>query len=658
MAASTVTRDAWTNDTGTAANPNLNGTLLQNSVLQNHIYARTDEMFVGAGLYAIFTLGGLFSVEGFGTISFVAGGSGSHILSVRNTAAGTGNSAIVRVGNDSGANLGQLRGYSSTFTTSGFDIAQSVTLESAGSGGLNLATSHASGPIRIFTGNVGNQRGQITSAGIFSWETFGSHKFAASGTGGMVVTVQNTAPGAANFAGIDFGNDASANAGLIQIFSSTFATAGSSVADGLRIGSLRAGGLTLTATDAIGRIDFRTGSGDTLRVRIAAGGGVIINDLTSPNNVSGLTINQGINADNILTCQYTNFTHGLTSGGAFAVETDTYLALAVANTTFGGARFQATASNSSQTEVLQFYAFGATADTTKGTTGRALTEMIASRHNGANVLTDIAANGNLFGVRGRASGVYATVWNVDIEGDVWQLGRMLLSGGTVGSPVYSFVADADTGMYNVGTNVLGFSVAGLENFRLQGTQVPYAQLTSGAFGTGNITGPILLVGRNSSGNGAAGVLALVGAANGVNTIWADNSGIPGVLRISDNAPPQEDGTPADTSGTVVGAQTSWHEVKNILRRRHDPETALQAVLATPVYDFRYRGTSYLDPDNAPAVFTGLVGFDRHEWFLMNVGSQQIPALNEINAIGYLTLSIQALQGQLDTLKEVVRGTVQ
>ena len=39
--ASTITRDAWTNDTGTAATPNADGTILNNSVLQNqHLCAR------------------------------------------------------------------------------------------------------------------------------------------------------------------------------------------------------------------------------------------------------------------------------------------------------------------------------------------------------------------------------------------------------------------------------------------------------------------------------------------------------------------------------------------------------------------------------------------------------------------------------------------
>jgi hypothetical protein len=64
MAASTITRDTWTNDTGTAANPNADGTVINNAALQNNVYARVDELFSGAGSYTTLTIGGKISVEG------------------------------------------------------------------------------------------------------------------------------------------------------------------------------------------------------------------------------------------------------------------------------------------------------------------------------------------------------------------------------------------------------------------------------------------------------------------------------------------------------------------------------------------------------------------------------------------------------------------
>lgn len=66
--ASTITRDTWTNDTGTAAAPNLDGTVINNAALQNNVYARVDEMFAGAGAYATCDFGGSVRVS---TILFV-----------------------------------------------------------------------------------------------------------------------------------------------------------------------------------------------------------------------------------------------------------------------------------------------------------------------------------------------------------------------------------------------------------------------------------------------------------------------------------------------------------------------------------------------------------------------------------------------------------
>lgn len=148
MAASTITRDTWTNDTGTAANPNLDGTVLNNSVLQNHIYARIDAMFAGAGSYATFTLGGLFASEAFGTHLFSAGGVGQNRVTVRNTTAGTGNYGEVNVQGD-GSSVTVVRHLSTTFTSDGFNQASGGTLEATGTGGLSLGATNASGVLRL-----------------------------------------------------------------------------------------------------------------------------------------------------------------------------------------------------------------------------------------------------------------------------------------------------------------------------------------------------------------------------------------------------------------------------------------------------------------------------------------------------------------------------
>lgn len=61
--ASTITRTTRTNDTGTAANPNGDGTVLNNAELQAQ-YAAIDQMFAGASPYNPFIFGGAVQADG------------------------------------------------------------------------------------------------------------------------------------------------------------------------------------------------------------------------------------------------------------------------------------------------------------------------------------------------------------------------------------------------------------------------------------------------------------------------------------------------------------------------------------------------------------------------------------------------------------------
>src|SRR5579864_4932673 len=113
MAASVWQRDVWVNDSGSFSAPNGDGTVLQNSVLQNHIYARNDAVLSGAGVYATLELGGLLKVDGFGNNQFAASGTGTHALTVQNVLAGTTNLAVVQIGNDAAADAAALYAFSS-----------------------------------------------------------------------------------------------------------------------------------------------------------------------------------------------------------------------------------------------------------------------------------------------------------------------------------------------------------------------------------------------------------------------------------------------------------------------------------------------------------------------------------------------------------------
>ena len=120
MAATTISsRPTWTNDTGSAAAPAGDGTIINNARLQADVYDVIDALFAGAGAYATFTLGGKFAVEGFGAHTFSAGGTGVNAVRVRNTTAGTGNYAEVAIGNDSAVVRGYAQMYSTTYTPSG-----------------------------------------------------------------------------------------------------------------------------------------------------------------------------------------------------------------------------------------------------------------------------------------------------------------------------------------------------------------------------------------------------------------------------------------------------------------------------------------------------------------------------------------------------------
>lgn len=161
MAASTITRTTWTNDSGTPASPVGDGTVLNNARLQD-IYAAIDALIA-----ATITFGGLVSAEGFGVHNYSAGGTGANVLAVRNTSAGTGNYSELRGGNDSSATVTRIITTSSTYTTVGATYQAGTTIDGSGSGGLNLHSSHASAGIRLFTG--GTQRYAIDSVGVHTY---------------------------------------------------------------------------------------------------------------------------------------------------------------------------------------------------------------------------------------------------------------------------------------------------------------------------------------------------------------------------------------------------------------------------------------------------------------------------------------------------------
>jgi hypothetical protein len=118
----------------------------------------------------------LLKADGFGTHTFSAGGTGQQTLQLRNTTAGTANSTSLQIGNDSSASLTQLYSLSSTFTTSGYSVANGSALFASGAGGLSIVSTDATAPIRVYTN--GTEQLRIDSSGgvmIGTTITAGAH---------------------------------------------------------------------------------------------------------------------------------------------------------------------------------------------------------------------------------------------------------------------------------------------------------------------------------------------------------------------------------------------------------------------------------------------------------------------------------------------------
>jgi len=149
MAATTITRTGVTlvNDTGSAATPNGDGTLLNNAWVQTFM-DRIDSLISGN-----ITFGGTITAEGFGTHAFSTGGTGGNVLLVRNTTAGTGNYAMLQARADS-TTVCDLVQFSTTLTPSVYNQPDGGRVLATGAGGLHIAASHASGVVKVYTGST------------------------------------------------------------------------------------------------------------------------------------------------------------------------------------------------------------------------------------------------------------------------------------------------------------------------------------------------------------------------------------------------------------------------------------------------------------------------------------------------------------------------
>lgn len=200
------------------------------------------------------------------------------------------------------------------------------------------------------------------------------------------------------------------------------------------------------------------------------------------------------------------------------------------------------------------------------------------------------------------------------------------------------------------------------SYQYNGAEVGYVSLQAAdrrfdlePFDNGSSYGPFIQLGRNSNGSTpSAAWLNLVDLNATGRRIWPDASGN---LRIGTSNPTNAN----DTSGTVVGTQTSWHERKENITKALDTDAMLQAVLNVQLYDYQMREDTYKNSDGSQPTYTGIV-INEHDrrhntWYGSGYGENQIPALNERNLFGYLIGAIQALTARVEELEEKLNGSL-
>jgi hypothetical protein len=383
------------------------GTLIGNTQLQNHIYARIDEMFAGAGAYATLTLGGLFAVEGFGTHAFSAGGSGANILRVRNTSAGATNLAELQMGNDGSASAGRTGHTSSTYTTSAPYIQDALYVVGERTGGVSIAAVHASGIWRLYTGGT-TERARVDASGNFLLGSTGSGTarrmnvigagattISDAGNKGATLLISDTGGSSDNGGSIEFG------AGYGSYTQPYFAAI--------------KGYLTSGADNTQGVLTFHTrpvasDSGLTEIARLSAFGTFFLGDNANVNMTRGFCVNQAGADDEIICGKSSDIAHVMTT----IAEADTYFALRKFSGTAGGVQLFGLCEGG--TPGIAISGFVSNGDTAKTTSANGAAMVHGCLSDGAGGVTDLGTNENIMVVRNNGT----TRFILDADGDSHQ----------------------------------------------------------------------------------------------------------------------------------------------------------------------------------------------------------------------------------------------
>jgi hypothetical protein len=226
-------------------------------------------------------------------------------------------------------------------------------------------------------------------------------------------------------------------------------------------------------------------------------------------------------------------------------------------------------------------------------------------------------------------------------------GQIKTSNGAAGAPSYAFTSDPTTGHYYAaggGTADITFVTLGVPVFQIQGGALgPAASLLPQANGANG--GCYLVIGHNTSGTPAPGTLILNTKAGVAYYEWVDTGGL---ARVGTTLPNNAN---SDTTGTIIGTQTSTRDAKTLLGAGIAPREALAMLLQTPVHKFQYKWGEY-----GGTVFHGIVA-DECPALMMDPSPlhPEGRSFNPVSATGYVIQSIKALEDEIATLRdEVIR----
>jgi hypothetical protein len=160
-------------------------------------------------------------------------------------------------------------------------------------------------------------------------------------------------------------------------------------------------------------------------------------------------------------------------------------------------------------------------------------------------------------------------------------------------------------------------------------------IASRDYGSGT-AGPVLTLGRNTNATTGAGSINFQSKAGTAGYVWQDNAGN---MRIHTAAPSNAN----DTSGTVIGTQTSTRDTKQNISDYTDYAAALQMVADAPLHTFKYiRDVQGYGPDSELAkTRIGYIADEVPAEFMWG------NAIDQVSVNGILMASIKALNQNIE-----------